>query len=80
MATTRGSGNPQRDLNHMLPAANTVRLGDLLNDMITTINTLQAQLIAAQGAVLPTLTGAAATPVRTLSATLPAPEITGDYP
>jgi hypothetical protein len=63
----RGSGNPQHDLNHMAPAARTVNLGDRLNDLITNYNLLQAQhaallaaLVAANGAVLPSLAAVSA--------------------
>jgi hypothetical protein len=73
---TRGSGNPQHDLNHMNPAANNVRLGDTLNDLILTVNGILAALIAAPGA--PVLTGVNAVPNRLL--TRVAPEIPGDLP
>jgi hypothetical protein len=63
----RGSGNPQRDLNHSMPAARTVNLGDRLNDLITNYNLLQTQyaallaaLVAANGAVLPSLAAVSA--------------------
>ena len=75
---TKGSGNPQRDLNHTTPAANTVRLGDLLNDIITSHNALLAALQAASGGNVPVLTSVNA--VRTLATQPVAPEITGDRP
>lgn len=62
-AYSRGSGNLQRDLNHMTPAANVARLGDRLNDLTNTVNLLTAQhnallaaLTAGVGAVIPSMT------------------------
>jgi hypothetical protein len=76
MANSRGSGNPQSDLNGMAPAANVVRLGDTLNDLILAVNGIRAALIANPGA--PVLTSVAAVPNRLLVTV--APEIPGDLP
>jgi hypothetical protein len=38
----KGSGNLQHDLNHCMPAAHNVRLGDQLSDMIIAINLIIA--------------------------------------
>lgn len=71
-AVGRGSGNPQHDLNHMAPAANTVHLGDRMFDVITNLNALTARfnqliviLTAANGTNVPVMT--------TVAALLPAP-------
>lgn len=39
---TTGSGNPQHDLNHCMPAAKNVRLGDTLSDLILAVNLIIA--------------------------------------
>lgn len=90
MTLSRGSGNPQKDLNHMAPAANVVKLGDRLNDLITTVNVLTAKvnaltaaLAAASGGTVPVLTAVTALTSPAAIATLAAPgaaEITGDKP
>jgi hypothetical protein len=64
----KGSGNLQRDLNHMAPAAHAVRLGDTLHDLITAVNAL----IAAGGNTIPLVPNRLTTTV--------APEIPGDQP
>jgi hypothetical protein len=90
MTVSKGSGNLQRDLNHMTPAAANARLGDRVNDLITNLNLLTAQfnaalalLVAANGASVPLLTTVtalkAAVAIPTL-ATLAAPELPGDRP
>lgn len=75
MAIPKGSGNLQRDLNHSMPAADAVRLGDLLADIIANLNALTTQAALASYAQLTTLK-----PVRTLATAPPAPEIAGDRP
>jgi hypothetical protein len=49
MSLSRGSGNPQHDLNHSSPAASTVHLGDWLADLTTAVNFL---LLAQSGGSL----------------------------
>jgi len=87
---SQGSGNPQRDLNHMSRVANEVRLGDILNDVITNLNYNTAQtaalltaLAAASGGNVPSLTAVVAltapSPVTALTVKR-TPEIPGDRP
>lgn len=90
-AYSRGSGNAQKDLNHMSPAANVARLGDRVNDLTNTVNLLTAQnnallaaLTAATGAVIPSLVAvnALVAPKALIVLGLPygPPEIPGDRP
>lgn len=87
---SKGSGNVKRDLNHMAPAANNAKLGDRMDDLITQhnlllakFNALLAALVAANGAVLPSLAAVSALAVPVAIPALgsnAAPEITGDRP
>jgi len=87
----KGSGSIQRDLNGMAPAANTARLGDLLNDIITALNALTSRLntlvpllVTAAGTNVPVITTVTAitapVAVRTINANPGKPELTGDLP
>lgn len=90
MGSSKGTGNPQHDLNHSTPAANNARLGDRLFDLITQVNLLTAQhnalmaaLVAANGASVPVLTTVSALKAPIAIPALvsnPAPEIPGDRP
>jgi hypothetical protein len=88
MVNSRGSGNPQRDLNHSMPAAKTVKLGDRLNDLITNLNLATAKLnaavtalAAASGGSVPVLTAVTALQSPVAIATLTTvPNITGGDP
>jgi hypothetical protein len=42
MPSSKGSGNLQHDLNHCMPAAHNVRLGDTLADLIAAVNLIIA--------------------------------------
>lgn len=90
MTASRGSGNPQHDLNHMAPAANVVKLGDRMYDLITNYNILASKFnalvtaLGAGGGNVPSLATVDALPspasaIATLTAP-GAPEITGDRP
>jgi hypothetical protein len=90
MSVSKGSGNPQRDLNHSSPAANVAKLGDRLFDLIANVNLLTAKvnalttaLNAASGAVIPSLAAVTAlvspAAIPTMASS-PAPEIKGDLP
>jgi hypothetical protein len=76
MSTLKGTGHIQQMLNHMTPAANAARLGDVLANLIVNVNAIVAALQAT------TATGL----VTTSLVTLPtienpgAPGITNDYP
>ena len=89
MSLSKGTGNPQHDLNHMNPAANNARLGDRINDLITQHNLLTAKFnalmtaLGAGGSTVPSLTTtqALASPIAIVTLTSnPSPSIPGDRP
>ena len=49
MTITRGTGDPQNELNRMSPAARDAKLGDCINDLITGFNLLLAKMDADAG-------------------------------
>ena len=72
--STKGSGNLKTDLNRMSPAAYNIKLGDMLEQIISNQNAILAKLDAIGGAsasAAAIATAAGTTNVATLAMTLP---------